>query len=125
MTNALKDNSHLPDFNRWYKFLVKMHECDYEYGYGYDILSNEEYLEISEFFDYFLNSPNNRYYCPTRDKTYPIGSKSTTASSYKDLLETLQKYRSHYEKMFLYMVTKPTTETYKVRFAVFPENDHN
>jgi hypothetical protein len=28
------------------------------------------------------------------------------------------------EKMFLYEVTKPTTETYKVRFAVFPETDH-
>ena len=124
MNNAIKDNLHLPDFNKWYEFLVRMHEFDYEHGCEYTILSNKEYLEISKYFDYFLNSPNNLYYCPTRDKTYPIMSKSRTASSYKDLLELLQKYRNHYEKMFLYMVTKPITETYKVRFAVFPENVH-
>ena len=119
MINALKDNSHLLDFNKWYEFVVKNPE------YGHTILSNEEYLEISEYFDYYLTSPNNLYYCATRDKTYPICSKSRMANSYKDLIESLQKYRNHYEKMFLYMIIKPNTETYKVRFAVFPENDHN
>jgi hypothetical protein len=118
MNNALKDNSHLPDFNKWYEFVVKTPD------YGHTILSNEEYLEISEYFDYYLTSPNNLYYCPIRDKTHPIQSKTMVASSYENLIEELKKYRNHYGKMFLYMIIKPNTETYKVRFAVFPETDH-
>ena len=119
MNNQLKDNSHLYNFSEWYKFVVEyqeLHECI--------ILPNEDYLGIDKFFDYYLRSPNNLYYCPNRDKTYPIGSKSRTASSYENLIEILEKYRNHYEKMFLYTINKDDVGNYKVRFAVFPEKDH-
>jgi hypothetical protein len=119
MNNELKDNSHLLDFSRWYESILITNNYS-----GYNILSNEEYLDISKFFDYYLCSPNNLYYCPTRDKTYPITSKTRSASSYKDLIEGLEKYRYHYEKMFLYMIIKPDIQTYKIKFAVFPEIEH-
>lgn len=119
MNNQLKDNSHLLNFSEWYKFVVEYQEL-----YECIILSNEDYLGIDEFFDYYLMSPNNLYYCPNRDKTYPIGSKSRTASSYENLIEILEKYRNHYEKMFLYTINKDDVGNYTVRFAVFPEKDH-
>jgi hypothetical protein len=121
MNNELKDNSHLLDFSGWYESIVSNNNYS---EFGYTILSNEEYLDISKFFDYYLCSPNNLYYCPTRDKTYPITSKTRVAHSYKDLIEGLEKERNHYEKMFLYVIIKPDVQTYKIRFAVFPEIEH-
>ncbi len=117
-----KDNSHLLDFNKWYEFVVGT--IDYP-EYGHTILPNEEYLEISNFFDYYLVCPNYHYYCPIRDKTYLICSKSRTISSYGNLIKELERHRNHYEKLFLYMISKPDSQTYKIRFAVFPENKPN
>jgi hypothetical protein len=122
MNKEHKDNSHLLDFSKWYEFVVRT--TDYP-EYGHTILPNEEYLEISNFFDYYLVCPNYHYYCPIRDKTYPICSKSRTVSSYENLIKELEKYRNHYEKMFLYMISKPNSQTYKIRFAVFPGIEHN
>jgi hypothetical protein len=135
MIEEHKDNSHLLDFSKWYEFVVKT--ADYA-EYGHTILPNGEYFEISNFFDYYLTyeiiirnfdyylvCPNYHYYCPIRDKTYPICSKSRTVSSYENLIKELEKYRNHYEKMFLYMISKPDSQTYKIRFAVFPEIEHN
>jgi hypothetical protein len=122
MIEEHKDNSHLLDFSKWYEFVVKT--ADYA-EYGHTILPNGEYFEISNFFDYYLVCPNYHYYCPIRDKTYPICSKSRTVSSYENLIKELEKYRNHYEKMFLYMISKPDSQTYKIRFAVFPEIEHN
>ena len=122
MNNKLKDNSHLLDFSKWCEYMVK-NPSDIHYNENNFLLSNEEYLGISNFFDYYLVSPNNHYYCPVRDKTYPIWSRSLICDSYENLIEKINRYRSKYEKMFLYMAYKESNN-YKVRFAKFFEEWH-
>ena len=122
MTDKRKDNSHLLDFSRWYEFVVRtIDNPDYP-EYGHTILSNEEYLEISKFFDYYLSCPNYHYYCPIKDKIYYFSSRYRLATSYENLIEELKRYRSHYEKLFLYTIGKPDSQTYKIRFAFIPND---
>jgi|694.fasta_scaffold96118_2 hypothetical protein len=96
-------------------------------------LPEDQAGEIATLFDYFTLSPNSLYYDDKTQKVYPIESKSRLFSSINDVKETLPRYRKKYDKLVLYSIQLQTgpdstmNQSYKVRFAVFPEEsaDHS
>jgi len=87
-------------------------------------LPEELAREIASLFDHFTISPNNLYYDDKTQKVYPICSKSRTFSSIEEIKEKISLYREKYDKLILYSIQlKSTQPLYKVRWAVFPEQD--
>lgn len=76
--------------------------------------------EIASYFDCFVCSPCNKYYCPQNGKTYLFECKTRKYSSLEDLKENLSRYRKEYDRMILY-----TLNENNIRFAVFNLSDHS
>lgn len=131
------NNQHLWSFDEWHrKFFIENYgrysidgvEIDQfgEYLFKTVDPTYDELVEIGSFFDYFIYSPNNLYFCVERQKEYPICSKSRKFNSLEELKLFLIKYKEHYEKLFLYsFIVIPETREYKIRFATFPYNDYD
>jgi hypothetical protein len=92
-------------------------------------LPEERAREIAALFNHFMKNPNDLYYDYKTQKVYPIGSKSRTFSSIDEVKEKISLYREKYDKLILYSIqleteTEPVThQFYKVRWAVFPEQN--
>lgn len=125
------NDKHLTSFETWYQVFFENGKREIINGREFDRFggskiktidpSKDEILKICSLFDHFICSPNNLYFCETRQQEYPIGSRSLNSDTLEDLLRVINLYKEKYEKLFLYSLQIiDETQEYKVRFATFP-----
>jgi hypothetical protein len=130
------NDKHLASFETWYQVffenrkseIINGREFDRFGGYGVKTIDppKDEIIKICSLFDYFICSPNNLYFCETRQQEYPIGSKSLKCGTLGDLLEKINRFKGKYEKLFLHSLQIiDETQQYEVRFATFPYADYD
>lgn len=125
------NDKHLASFETWYQLyfenrkreIINGREFDRFGAYGVKTIDppKDEIIKICSLFDHFICSPNNLYFCETRQQEYPICSKSRHFVTIEDLFLGINRYKEYYEKLFLYSLQIiDETQQYKVRFATFP-----
>jgi hypothetical protein len=125
------NDKHLASFETWYQLYFEKRKGEIINGQEYDRFGaygvktidppKDEIIKICSLFDHFICSPNNLYFCETRQQEYPIGSKSRHFDTIEDLFLGINRYKEKYEKLFLHaLVIIDETQQYKVRFATFP-----
>ena len=131
MYKTNNNDKNLWTFEKWHQRFFENDERDIINGiefnqFGYSSVktidpSNNELIQISSLFDYFICSPNNLYFCEKRQREYPICSKSRKYENFEELVKGIPSYKEKYEKLFLYSVLIiAETNEYKIQFAAFP-----
>jgi hypothetical protein len=125
------NDKHLTSFETWYSVFFENGKREIINGKEFDQFGEyqvktidppkDEILKICSLFDHFICSPNNLYFCETRQREYPIGSRALNSDTLGNLLEKINRFKGKYEKLFLYSLQIiDETQEYRVRFATFP-----
>ena len=130
------NDKHLTSFETWYSVFFENGKREIINGKEFDQFGEyqvktidppkDEILKICSLFDHFICSPNNLYFCETRQREYPIGSRALNSDTLGNLLEKINRFKGKYEKLFLYSLQIiDETQEYRVRFATFPYTDYD